>query len=67
MPRPRRMHSLAAISATGLLVLIYGCGQEPTEPAGLVAAGERYHLTIGLGAARPAAWSPRTGAASTAR
>ena len=42
------MRSLAAISATGILVLIHGCGQEPTEPAGL-AAGERYRLTIGTG------------------
>jgi hypothetical protein len=43
------MRSLAAISASGLLlVLIHGCGQEPTEPVGL-AAGERYRLTIGTG------------------
>ncbi len=49
MPRPCRMRSLAAaISATGLLVLLHGCGQEPTEPSGF-AAGESYRLTIGAG------------------
>ena len=48
MPRPCRTGSLAAISAIGLLVLIHGCAQEPTEPAAF-AAGERHRLTIGTG------------------
>lgn len=51
MPRSRRIRLLAstgALATTAMLLLLHGCGPEPTEPPG-ARAGLRFRLTIGAG------------------
>jgi hypothetical protein len=48
MTHVRRVHAHLAVATASLLLLLPGCGQEPTEPPGFTAE-ETYRLTIGTG------------------